>query len=763
MYYDAAGRLVRTEMPDGTLSRVEFSPWHVKNFDQNDTVLESRWYSERNPLAPAQALPRDAITNELSVTRDQRTAWLAAQHGGTPSLTIVDSLGREVIAIAHNRVEDANGPNVFGGIHYRDERYLTFTKFDAEGKPLWIRDARGNLVMQYITPPLRNNQASDPAAGFVPCYDIAGNLLFQHSMDGGDRWMLMDAAGKPMLAWDFNQRQAENNIFVDEQRLYITDYDALHRPVATWLSINDGARQMGERFEYSDTRTAEGTDNPRFATDKSSNLIGQLVRHYDPSGRVETVSRDFKGNVTELRRRLNNTATVSIIDWQGTDAAREGKLETETFAQFTEFDALNRMTRLYNWHRSDLDGPVSRYEPRYNERGVLKSELLSTRLLRKAASIEIGPLTKTTTAIREVRYNEKGQTIYLALGNGTVTTNTYDPETFRLINRHTVRDRDDTCGVGTSSAFVNGHVIQDLLYTYDPMGNITEIEDSAFKDVFFQNQNVKPINRYEYDALYRLVKASGRENGVAAGAPGNMESDPHGDFFPCVEPDAFRNYSQTFRYDRAGNIEQVRHQAVNGGWTRDYAYAFDDSAQPTSNRLWQTWHGGDRTGATTYLHDTHGNMLNLMSTDPRFNMRWDHRDMIAGIDLGGGGTAFYQYDASKQRTRKRIEKQNNALGYWERIYLGGYELYRRYSGANSGTLVEEIESHHLFAGEQRVLLVDDVIKASDTSSPQTLFRYQYVNHLGSACLEVDEQGEIISYEEYHPYGTSAFRAMKSGV
>ena len=29
IYYDAVGRTVRTEMPDGTFSRVEFSPWHV--------------------------------------------------------------------------------------------------------------------------------------------------------------------------------------------------------------------------------------------------------------------------------------------------------------------------------------------------------------------------------------------------------------------------------------------------------------------------------------------------------------------------------------------------------------------------------------------------------------------------------------------------------------------------------------------------------------------------------------------------------------
>ena len=152
MYYDAAGRVVRTEMPDGTFSRVEFSPWHVKTFDANDTVLDSHWYSERNPPPIEEPLPRDPFTGELTVTPDQRAAWLAAQHSNTPAVTIVDSLGRDVISIAHNRVEDPNGSHVFGGKHYRDDRYFTFTKLDAEGKPLWIRDARGNLVMQYITP-----------------------------------------------------------------------------------------------------------------------------------------------------------------------------------------------------------------------------------------------------------------------------------------------------------------------------------------------------------------------------------------------------------------------------------------------------------------------------------------------------------------------------------------------------------------------------------------------------------------------------------
>ena len=51
--------------------------------------------------------------------------------------------------------------------------------------------------------------------------------------------------------------------------------------------------------------------------------------------------------------------------------------------------------------------------------------------------------------------------------------------------------------------------------------------------------------------------------------------------------------------------------------------------------------------------------------------------MLHSVNLGGGGVAAYQYDAAKQRTRKRVTNQNGFGGSWERISLGGYELYRR--------------------------------------------------------------------------------------
>jgi len=89
------------------------------------------------------------------------------------------------------------------------------------------------------------------------------------------------------------------------------------------------------------------------------------------------------------------------------------------------------------------------------------------------------------------------------------------------------------------------------------------------------------------------------------------------------------------------------------------------------------------------------------------------------------------------------------------------ERYRRWV---NGDLKEEIETYHLFDGEQRVLMVEDVLLTDNQNLDEgVLYRYQYGNHLGSVGLELDFEGKIISYEEYHPFGTTAFSARNEDI
>jgi RHS repeat-associated protein len=701
MYYDAAGRLIRTEGPDGSYARVEVSPWHVAQFDCNDTVLEpgNAWYSR---------MSAHGATRE-----QQRAARLASAHANTPTTTFLDSLGREVVSVAHNRYED------FEGI-VRDEKYVTYTKLDAEGKPLWVRDARGNRVMQYVHPPLPSDVEIDPESGYVPCYDIAGNLLFQHSMDAGDRWQIPAADGLPIHAWDVNDRVADDGISVREYRWSASTYDELRRPLSRRLRINDGPWQLLEKIEYGEGHVEA----------KARNLRGEVHRRFDPSGLLVHERFDFKGNLLHATRRLTDNYVAPVVDWSSTAV----QLELEVFTQRSEYDALDRVTRLFAWHTSDER--VTVHEPTYNRRGALDTHDVVIGARVEGAGYLGG---RRVRAVSDVRYDAKEQRERVRFGNGTMTRYGYDSETFRLIHLHSSRGAD---------------VLQDLSYTYDPVGNVTETFDAAIQPVWFRDERVDGRSEYVYDASHRLIEATSREHARYESAPRPFARTADPTAFPVTD-ETLRAYTQRYAYDAVGNILEMRHEAT-GGWRRHYQYATD------SNRLLRTWTGTATEPppeSVAYAYDLHGSILNANGESERQFFRWDYRDVIRSVDLVGGGHAFYNYDADKQRTRKRIER--NGARVEDRFYLDGVELYRRFQ---SGALVEQIETHHVFLDDQRVLILDDVIETDNENlGTGTLLRYQYGDHLGSVTIELDEYAAPISHEEYHPYGTLAYAARNPSV
>src|SRR5207247_137417 len=118
-----------------------------------------------------------------------------------------------------------------------------------------------------------------------------------------------------------------------------------------------------------------------------------------------------------------------------------------------------------------------------------------------------------------------------------------------------------------------GCQVQNLSYTYDPVGNITHIQDDAQQTIYFKNQRVEPSNDYTYDALYRLIGASGREHIGQAGQPQTTWNDEFRVRLPHPgDGQLMRNYTEAYEYDAVANFEKLIHQAANGNWTRSYAY-----------------------------------------------------------------------------------------------------------------------------------------------------------------------------------------------
>ncbi|MFV8755891.1 RHS repeat-associated core domain-containing protein [Nannocystaceae bacterium ST9] len=332
--------------------------------------------------------------------------------------------------------------------------------------------------------------------------------------------------------------------------------------------------------------------------------------------------------------------------------------------------------------------------------------------------------------------------------NATTTTYEYDPLNFRLRALETTRSSDNA-------------KLQGLHYHYDPVGNVTDIRDDAQQTVYFQNAIVEAANSYTYDALYRLVEATGREHATQGTAQrSSTQLLPDSSAVPMAnDPNALRRYTQSYTYDAVGNLETVVHTPASGtGWTRRYQYRED------GNRLVATSAPGDSAGALytntatyshTYPHDVHGNFTAMPHMSA---MEWDELEQLHHCTVGSLDVHF-QY-AGGVRVRKYVEHGGSTRE--ERIYLGTFEVYRKHV---NGVLEEEWESLHISDDTGRIVLVEThtVADGSTVGSPTGIWRFQLSDHLGSAATEVTETGAIISYEEYHPYGTSAYRLQDSQI
>ncbi len=680
MHYDAPGRLIKTEMPDGTFSKTGFDSWKESSYDQNDTVLESSWYHQRaNRL-----MDTELIAEGKDPEKEKSAAEKAAGHANTPNVRHFDTLGRPVLAVEHNK-------------HVRtaeDEFYLTKAGLDIEGNLRQVTDARGNLVMQYQ-------------------YDMLGNKVFQNSMDAGKRWLLMNILGNPLRTWDER----------DHEFQYC--YDILHRPTHSKVTGGDGAAPLNHIFDRIFYGEAE-------AGPELKNLRGQVIRHYDTGGLVETPEYDFNGQPKSITRKLFKNYK-DVADW--TDA-NLNDLEADSFTFSTETDALGRVTK-----QTAPDGSI--ITPSYNEAGLLNGE-----------SVTHAEPAVTSIYIKDIDYNEKGRRSKIIYGNEVTTRFYYDRETFRLNRLETKRQNNDP--------------LQDWRYTYDPVGNITQIEDQNIPVSFFDNQKITGVSTYAYDALYRLAEATGRENDVPLSFNGrdNWNDAPFMHQLNPGDPMAVRNYTQSYIYDAAGNILRMKHQSAGNNWTRDYNY------QAANNRLISTQIGAN---IYTYPHHLrHGFMTAMPHLE---DMGWNFKEELVRTirqrRTGGGApeTTYYQYDGQGQRIRKITENQadpgQEPAKKDERIYIAGYELYKQHSGADAGL---ERASLSLMDKKHRYAMIDTETKPNivlgipvGRTNPTQTVRYQLHNHLGSAALELDDTARVISYEEYHPYGTTAYQAKNAAI
>ncbi|MGP5470152.1 hypothetical protein ACTXNP_28225, partial [Pseudomonas helleri] len=233
--------------------------------------------------------------------------------------------------------------------------------------------------------------------------------------------------------------------------------------------------------------------------------------------------------------------------------------------------------------------------------------------------------------LKSTTYNVFGQVEIELAGNDVTTTAYYSARDSLLSNLKAKRS--------------DGKTLQDLHYQYDPVGNITRIEDLAQPVQWFAGQRIQAVSTYTYDTLYQLTSATGRENASQTIGP----SLPGLEIFGPVDDSRWRTYSQTYSYDSGGNLTRLKHAAGAGnGYTREMV------VDARSNRsLFKDGSPIDFAKA----FDGNGN---LQALAPGQRMQWDSRNQLQHVtqvqredpDGQGDDTETYVYDSGGQRVRK---------------------------------------------------------------------------------------------------------------
>ncbi len=414
------------------------------------------------------------------------------------------------------------------------------------------------------------------------------------------------------------------------------------------------------------------------------NQRGQLLEQKDRSGSLLTDSFSLAG------QPLRETRTFH---------------DGETFTTHHAFSPLGALLE-----QTDAGG--HRRRSRYGLAGQIKE-----------ADLLINDTSEWLPTLLDAQYNANDQIIEQLAGNRVLSKWTYDPANDRLHTRSSHKD--------------GGAVLQNLEYFYDPVGNITRIEDHAFQPRYFANQLIDGHRSFTYDSLYRLTSATGYDDAPPPDIPGLPQPG---------DPNDRLNYTQTYKYDSGNNLIELCHVRDGNNSTRHMRI------DPNSNRGVR-WRPGDPEPVFDELFDPHGNQRSVQPGQP---LQWNARDELEKVTLISRENArsdaeHYRYSQGVRVFKRHETFAANAEHFHQVRYLPGLEIRTRDNGE---------ELHVITLGNARCL---HWVKNKPDGIDVDQLRYSLEDHLGSCVMELDQQGDLTSQEGYYPFGETAWMAARHDV
>ena len=160
-----------------------------------------------------------------------------------------------------------------------------------------------------------------------------------------------------------------------------------------------------------------------------------------------------------------------------------------------------------------------------------------------------------------------------------------------------------------------GDLIVGYKYSYDALGNITQISQSE--------GNYNPLVKYTYDSQNQLIK--------------EVHYDGSGSTAAHI------THTYTYTYDTAGNIQSETKTVGSTTTTKSYTYSSGD----WKDLLIEV-------GGTAISYDSNGNPSNWYNGSKTYSkMKWANGRQLTSVTIGSK-TADYAYDANGIRTQKTV-------------------------------------------------------------------------------------------------------------
>lgn len=563
-------------------------------------------------------------------------------------------------------------------------RTVAYQRASAQAEPQArvIRQVYGasGLLRQQWDPRLYALNAPAPSESLV--HSLSGATLQRDSVDAGRRLVVLNQAGQLLQAWD--SRGACQRY----------EYDTSQRPVAVFEQAADEPRERCvERLDYA-------SPSPEAA---ALNRCGRLIRHADPAGSV--LFDEYAIDQRELKQTRRFRSDTTPVDWPATAPAQEALLEKAAYTTVRRYDALGALLE-------HTDAKGNRQHRAYGLHGRLKE-------------VAITPKDGARTLLLHQRkYTANGQMEYEWLGTRLIRTARYAPQNARLLQIQTYRQGEAA------------KPLQDLVYAYDPVGNILSLSDLAQPTQWHSNARIEAGSRYEYDSLYQLTLATGREH--AASTSG--QAPPPQLMFGATDAGLWRNYTQRYTYDEGGNLTHLRHSPGTGtGYTRQMTVAAHSNRAVSGTAL-----------PAAEDFDGNGNQRALGSGQ---QMGWNVRNQLTHVTHVGheaDGEA-YLYDAHGTRA---LKVRRNGMHSQRTYYLPGLQMHWR-RGQRFNLLDIDLD------GSRVTVLQWEQGRPDGMDAEQ--IQFNLLDHLKSSALVVDDQARLLSQEGYYPYGATAWCANRSAL